>query len=116
MKPPAAHRPDDQDFYVPDVQAGVHKPNVRLLREHFINEGRLTEQQAIWILDQTTTLLTQEPNMLQIDGPVTGGFPQSWFRSAGSLSRRGSQSAMSRLVDPLYSMPADASQGGSIVS
>lgn len=72
VRPPATQPPDDQDFYVPDVQAATHRPNVRLLRDHFFNEGRLTEQQALWILDQATTLLTQEPNMLQIDGPVTG--------------------------------------------
>ncbi|EPS97146.1 hypothetical protein FOMPIDRAFT_1166816 [Fomitopsis schrenkii] len=71
VRPPATHTPDDQEFYVPDVQAGVHRPNVQLLRDHFLNEGRLTEHQALWILEQAATLLAQEPNMLQIEGPVT---------------------------------------------
>ena len=90
VRPPAAHKPDDQHFYVPDVQAGVHRPNVRLLRDHFFNEGRLTEQQAIWILDQTTTLLTQEPNMLQIDGPVTGELHRVILRSSRADHLEGS--------------------------
>lgn len=59
---------------MPDVQAGVHRPNVQLLRDHFLNEGRLTEHQALWILEQAATLLAQEPNMLQIEGPVTGEY------------------------------------------
>ncbi|CCM01263.1 uncharacterized protein FIBRA_03312 [Fibroporia radiculosa] len=71
VPPPIPFCPRDEDFYVPDVQAGIHRPNADLLREHFFREGRLTEQQALYILEQATTLMSQEPNMLHVDGPVT---------------------------------------------
>ncbi|KAF9812448.1 hypothetical protein IEO21_06210 [Rhodonia placenta] len=71
VSPPIPYTPRDEDFYVPDVQAGIHRPNVDLLRHHFWNEGRLTEQQALFILGQTTAMLSREPNMLHVEGPVT---------------------------------------------
>ncbi|KZT64672.1 hypothetical protein DAEQUDRAFT_601089 [Daedalea quercina L-15889] len=88
VKPPAAHPPNDHEFYVPDVQAGIHRPNVKVLRDHFFNEGRLTEPQALFILEQTTTLLTQEPNMLQIDGPVTARYSRccEMLRDAATMN------------------------------
>lgn len=64
----------DGDFFVQDANTGKSRPNVENLKDHFLHEGRLTESQALFILDQTTTLLKQEPNMLPIDGPVTGTF------------------------------------------
>jgi len=71
VPPPFTHCPRDEDFYIPDVRAGIQRPNHNLLREHFFNEGRLTEQQALFILEQTTALMSQEPNMLHVQGPVT---------------------------------------------
>jgi serine/threonine-protein phosphatase 2B catalytic subunit len=53
-------------------QHGRRKPNPEFLREHFIHEGRLTEDQALAILKQCTDMLTAEPNMLRVKGPVTG--------------------------------------------
>ncbi|KZT06625.1 Metallo-dependent phosphatase [Laetiporus sulphureus 93-53] len=71
IPPPATHKPSDEDLYKCDVHPGAHLPNINLLRHHFLNEGRLTEQQALFILEQTTTLLSHEPNVLHVDGPVT---------------------------------------------
>lgn len=48
------------------------RPNIELLKEHFFHEGKLTEPQAMFILEQTTALLKTEPNMLRISGPATG--------------------------------------------
>ena len=53
-------------------ESGKVLPNVTLLKQHFFNEGRLTEQQAHFILDQATELMTQEPNLLHVESPVTG--------------------------------------------
>ncbi|THH29331.1 hypothetical protein EUX98_g4858 [Antrodiella citrinella] len=53
------------------AEGGQLKPNVRMLRNHFFREGRLTEEQALFILERTTALMSQEPNMLRIKGPVT---------------------------------------------
>jgi serine/threonine-protein phosphatase 2B catalytic subunit len=35
-------------------------------------EGRLTEEQAMWIIREATKLLREEPNMLEVDAPITG--------------------------------------------
>lgn len=71
VPPPYAHTPRDEDFYVHDP-TGAIKPNVDLLKVHFFHEGRLTEQQALFILNEATALLSKEPNMLRISGPATG--------------------------------------------
>lgn len=70
--PPYAHTPRDEDFYVRDPVRGGLKPNAELVKDHFIHEGRLTEEQALFILSETTELMRREPNMLVISGPVTG--------------------------------------------
>lgn len=69
---PAAHIPPDDDFYVRDAHTGRDRPNVEYLRQHFFREGRLSHEQAMFILDQTTDLMSREPNMLQVPGPVIG--------------------------------------------
>jgi len=52
------------------------KPDVAFLKNHFYREGRLTEEQAIWIIERATELLRKEPNVLNVDAPITGA---SWF-------------------------------------
>jgi serine/threonine-protein phosphatase 2B catalytic subunit len=54
---------------------GHRKPNAEFLREHFLREGRLTEDQALTILRLSTDLLSSEPNMLKVKSPVTGMLP-----------------------------------------
>jgi serine/threonine-protein phosphatase 2B catalytic subunit len=53
-------------------QHGRRKPNAEFLRGHFLQEGRLTEIQALTILRQATDSLTTEPNVLKVKSPVTG--------------------------------------------
>ena len=60
-----------------------------MLRDHFFHEGRLTEAQALFILEQATELMKSEPNMLRINGPVVG---------------MSSSSTLSLLLDKLPSM------------
>ncbi|THH01606.1 hypothetical protein EW026_g1105 [Hermanssonia centrifuga] len=71
VPPPYAHTPPDELFYLQDPSTGVLKPNVELLKDHFLHEGRLTEPQAMFILEQTTALMRTEPNMLHVASPVT---------------------------------------------
>ncbi|RPD56606.1 Metallo-dependent phosphatase [Lentinus tigrinus ALCF2SS1-7] len=71
ITPPAAHIPTDEEFYVLDPHSGRHRPNVDLLKRHFFHEGRLSQEQALFILEQTTDLITREPNLLQVPSPVT---------------------------------------------
>ncbi|KAI0644098.1 Metallo-dependent phosphatase [Trametes meyenii] len=68
---PAAHIPEDNDFYVLDPHTGRHRPNVEYLRQHFFHEGRISHQQALFILDQATDLMSREANLLQVPSPVT---------------------------------------------
>ncbi|KAI0300575.1 Metallo-dependent phosphatase [Multifurca ochricompacta] len=67
---PATFRPTDEQFWMND-QHGRRKPNAEFLREHFIREGRLTEDQALAILRQCADVLTAEPNVLKVKSPVT---------------------------------------------
>ncbi|KAJ6629337.1 Metallo-dependent phosphatase-like protein, partial [Mycena sp. CBHHK59/15] len=67
---PATHRLSDAEFFAAD-EFGAQKPNVRVLRDHFFREGRLTEEHALYILEHTTHLLSAEPNLVDVQGPVT---------------------------------------------
>ncbi|KAI0788921.1 Metallo-dependent phosphatase [Irpex lacteus] len=71
VPPPYAHRPRDEDFYVSDRVQGGTKPNPDLVKDHFLHEGRLTEEQALFILKEATELMRREPNMLVLSGPIT---------------------------------------------
>ncbi len=53
------------------MQGGT-KPNPDLVKDHFLHEGRLTEEQALFILKEATELMRREPNMLVLSGPITG--------------------------------------------
>ena len=48
------------------------KPDVAFLKNHFYREGRLSEEQALYIIEKGTELLRVEPNLLEVDAPVTG--------------------------------------------
>ena len=71
---PATNKPKDEEFFAYD-RNGAPIPNLDFIREHFLAEGRLTEQQAIYILDKATDLLSREPNLLPVPSPVTGEPP-----------------------------------------
>ena len=68
---PVASRPTEEQFWMND-QHGRRKPNAEFLREHFLREGRVTEVQALAILRQCTDVFTAEPNVLEVESPVTG--------------------------------------------
>ena len=48
------------------------KPDHAFLKNHFYREGRLSEEQALYILEKGTELLHSEPNVLTVDAPITG--------------------------------------------
>lgn len=58
-----------------DPTDGRMKPNPELLKDHLLNEGRLTEEQTIFILEAVTEVMSREPNMLNLTGPITGEHP-----------------------------------------
>lgn len=53
---------------------GERKPNTLFLKDHFCREGRLTEEQALFIVERTTDLLSREPNMVDVKSPVTSEY------------------------------------------
>jgi hypothetical protein len=67
---PAVNKPKDTEFYLADGH-GVVKPNPSFLKEHFFREGRLTESQALFILERATEVLSKEPNLVNVKSPVT---------------------------------------------
>ena len=48
------------------------KPDHAFLKNHFYREGRLTEEQALYIIEKGTEILRTEPNLLHVEAPVTG--------------------------------------------
>jgi len=80
--------PTDEQFWSKNDKT---KPDIAFLKNHFYREGRLTEEQALYILQKyverwrdhlpLSALLTrhrggeilrQEPNLLEVDAPITG--------------------------------------------
>ncbi|KAI5780778.1 Metallo-dependent phosphatase-like protein [Geopyxis carbonaria] len=68
VQAPAFHKPTDEQFYDPQDPS---KPNLAFLKQHFYREGRLTEEQALYILSRATEILKSEPNLLEMDAPIT---------------------------------------------
>lgn len=68
VQAPAMHKPTDEQFYHDDTRS---KPDINFLKQHFYREGRLTEEQALFILRKGTDLLRAEPNLLEMDAPIT---------------------------------------------
>lgn len=61
--------PTDDMFYSKEFP---DRPNLAFLKQHFFREGRLSEAQAISILQKATEILRDEPNLLEVEAPVTG--------------------------------------------
>ncbi|MCJ1313014.1 3',5'-cyclic-nucleotide phosphodiesterase (PDEase) (3':5'-CNP) [Agyrium rufum] len=68
VQAPAFHPPTDEQFFSPQDR---NKPNLPFLKQHFYREGRLTEDQALWLIQAGTDILKNEPNLLEMDAPIT---------------------------------------------
>jgi serine/threonine-protein phosphatase 2B catalytic subunit len=68
VQAPAVNPPTDEQFWTSPNRT---KPNLQFLKQHFCREGRLTEEQALWIIKAGTDILKQEPNLLEMDAPIT---------------------------------------------
>ena len=68
VQAPAMQPPSAEQFWSPQDPS---KPNLQYLKQHFCREGRLTEEQALWIIQAGTEVLRSEPNLLEMDAPIT---------------------------------------------
>ncbi|GAA5905825.1 serine/threonine-protein phosphatase 2B catalytic subunit [Sporobolomyces salmoneus] len=68
VQAPAFSKPTDQQFYTDETKT---KPDIAFLKNHFYREGRLTDDQALFILAEATKILRNEPNLLEVDAPIT---------------------------------------------
>ncbi|RDB30394.1 Serine/threonine-protein phosphatase 2B catalytic subunit A1 [Hypsizygus marmoreus] len=70
VQAPAMTIPTNEQFFNRHGQ-DQSKPDVAFLKNHFYREGRLSEEQALWILETATEVLRKESNVLQVDAPIT---------------------------------------------
>ncbi|KAF1807180.1 Metallo-dependent phosphatase-like protein [Mucor lusitanicus] len=68
VDPPAFQKPTDDELWSKE-RPGL--PDLAFLREHLRREGRLTDKQALKILNSTKNMLSKEPNLLRIPAPIT---------------------------------------------
>ena len=68
VQAPAFHPPTQDQFLSPHDRT---KPNLQFLKQHFYREGRLTEEQALFIIEEGAKVLKSEPNLLEMDAPIT---------------------------------------------
>ncbi|KAK3833114.1 MAG: Metallo-dependent phosphatase-like protein [Linnemannia elongata] len=68
VQAPAVAIPTDDMFYSKEFP---DRPDIAFLKNHFYREGRISEEQAIFILQKGTELLKKEPNLLEVDAPIT---------------------------------------------
>ena len=71
MVAPTRHLPTDEELFQINKD-GQRVPNLAFIKDHFCREGRLKEEQAIEIIEGATKILDAEPNMLQVQAPITG--------------------------------------------
>ncbi|KZV99239.1 serine/threonine protein phosphatase 2B [Exidia glandulosa HHB12029] len=68
VQAPAWNYPTDEQFF---SAIDPTKPDVVFLKNHFYREGRVTEEQALYVLEKATEILRAEPNVLDVDAPIT---------------------------------------------
>ena len=71
VQAPAMLKPTPEQFFN-KLGQDRSKPDIAFLKNHFYREGRVTEEQALWILEKGTEILRKESNVLQVDAPITG--------------------------------------------
>lgn len=63
--------PPSELLAVSDVFDSNGKPKADVLKSHFLKEGRVEEEVALKIIQDTTEILQREPTMLDVEAPIT---------------------------------------------
>jgi serine/threonine-protein phosphatase 2B catalytic subunit len=71
VQAPAPSIPTPEQFFAASDRT---KPDIAFLKNHFYHEGRLSEEQALYIIEKATDILRSEPNILALQGSVTSAF------------------------------------------
>ena len=66
---PASSIPTDEEFY---SKKDPTKPDLEFLKNHFLREGRLSIDQALYIMKKATAVLKAEETLLELESPLTG--------------------------------------------
>jgi serine/threonine-protein phosphatase 2B catalytic subunit len=66
---PATFVPTDEQFW---SKKDSSKPDLDFIKNHFLREGRLSNEQALAILKKGTAILKTEETLLDLESPLTG--------------------------------------------
>jgi hypothetical protein len=99
IQAPAMRPPTDDEFFSKEDPS---KPDIAFLKNHFYREGRLTEDQALYILEKASDVLAAEPNLLMVDAPITGARGIFARARGGVLTARGSLRRYPRAIRGWY--------------
>jgi len=105
----SAHQPTDKELFV---------PNADFLKQHFFHEGRLTEAQALCILQKATTLLSREPSLVNVESPVTSecaSLDRKWACERNHSKHAAISMGNTCVIDGFYPMRALTRSGMRIV-
>lgn len=81
--------PPSKKLTTAEVYDSKGKPKIDVLKQHFVAEGRLSDECALRIIQEGTALLRAEKTMLDIDAPVTGTFSVHIVAAVPLLSKGG---------------------------
>ncbi|KAJ3008168.1 UNVERIFIED_CONTAM: 3',5'-cyclic-nucleotide phosphodiesterase (PDEase) (3':5'-CNP) [Siphonaria sp. JEL0065] len=68
VEAPAVFLPTSSQYF---SSKDATKPDLAFLKSHFLKEGRLTEEQALLIIQKGTEILKKEPTLLDVAAPIT---------------------------------------------
>ncbi|CAF0917451.1 unnamed protein product, partial [Didymodactylos carnosus] len=71
LPPPVAHRLTINDLFDTTPTLPNSKPRLDILKDHLLQEGRLTEEAALLIIEKGETLLRHENTLIDLEAPIT---------------------------------------------